>query len=159
MIDGIGKSVDGHFGNGVQAEDEIRRETAVEIRERIVGFEAVHDIAVGERGKSVELHVAVSICAADEIVSASRCIDQGAWRELQRVGQVAAWIREIFQSRSVEIRGGVRVFGIDKRRRAGYFDRLVGLRYFQGEVDRLLLVQAREDIFDFVAERNLRHRL
>ena len=86
LIHGIGKRVDGHFRNRIQSQDEVGREAAVEIGERIVRFQPVHDVAIGEGGQSVELHVAVPVAAADKVVAASRRVDQGPRRKLQRVG-------------------------------------------------------------------------
>jgi len=45
LIDRIRQRVHGHLGDGVQAEDQIGGKSAVQIRERIVGLEAVHDVA------------------------------------------------------------------------------------------------------------------
>jgi hypothetical protein len=78
LIHGIGKSVDGHFRNRIQSQHEVGGEAAVEIGERVVRFQPVHDVAVGEGGESVEFHVAISVAAADKIVAAARRIDQGS---------------------------------------------------------------------------------
>ena len=86
LIHGIGKSVDGHFRNRIQSQDEVGGKAAVEIGERVVRFQSVNDVAVGEGGQSVELHVAIPVGAADEIVAAARRVDEGARRKLQRVG-------------------------------------------------------------------------
>ena len=48
LIHGIGKGVDGHFGNRIQSQDEVGGKAAVEIGERVVGFQSVDDVAVGE---------------------------------------------------------------------------------------------------------------
>jgi hypothetical protein len=86
LIHGIRKNVDGHFRNRIQSQDEVGGKAAVEIGERIVRFQPVHDVAIGEGGESVEFHVAIPVCAADEIIAAARGIDQGSRRKLQRVG-------------------------------------------------------------------------
>ena len=84
-------------------------EAAVEIGERIVGFQTVHDIAVGERGQSIEFHVAISVRAADEIIAAPSRVDKGAGGELQGIGQVATRIRQVFQGRGSRV---VEVFAL-----------------------------------------------
>ena len=97
LIDGVGKGVDGHFRNGVEAEDEVGGEPAVQIGQRIVGFQAVDDVAVGKRRQAVELDVAVSVRAAHKIIAAARRVDEGARGKLQRVGEIAAGIGKIFE--------------------------------------------------------------
>ena len=142
LIHGIGKSVDGHFGNRIQPQDQVGGEAAVEIGERVVGFQAIHDVAVGERGQAVEFHVAVSVGAADEIVAAAGGVDQRAGGKLQRVGQVAAGIRQVLQRRRTQSRGGVGVFRVDERSFAAYLHRLLGLGHLKREIHGLLLAQA-----------------
>ncbi len=85
LVHGIGKRVDRHFRYRIQSENEVCRESAVQIRQRIVRFQSIDDVAVRESGQSVELHVAVSVRAADEIVAAARRVDQRACGELKRV--------------------------------------------------------------------------
>ncbi len=141
LVHRVRERVDGHFRNRVQTQHEIGRQAAVEIGEGIVRFESVHDVAIGERRKSVELHVAKAVGTADEIIAVPRGIDERAGRELQRVGEVSAWIGEVFQCRRIEIRGCIRVSRVDEGRRAAYFNGLVGLRHSKREIDRLLLPQ------------------
>ena len=78
LIDGIGKRVDRHFRDGIQSEHEVGRKPAVQIGQRVVGFESIDDVAVRESGQSVELHIAVAVRAADKIVSAARRVDERA---------------------------------------------------------------------------------
>ncbi len=78
LIHRVRKRIDGHFGNRIQAQHQICGKSAVQIRKRIVGFQAVHDVAVRERGQPVELHIAVAVRAADEIVTAAGRVDQRA---------------------------------------------------------------------------------
>ena len=127
-------------------EDEVGGEPAVEIRQWIVGLQAVDDVAVGERGQAVEFHVAVSVGATDEIVAAAGGVDQRAGGELQRVGQVAAGIGKIFKRRGIQRGGGVGVFRIDERGLAGHLDGLLGVGELEDEIDGLLLAQAGDDV-------------
>ena len=94
LIHGIGKRVDGHFGDRIQSQHEIGGEAAVEIGERVVRFQPVNDVAIGEGGQAIELHVAVPVGAANEVVAAARRIDERSGRKLQRVGQITARIRQ-----------------------------------------------------------------
>ena len=146
LVHRIGKSVDGHFRNRIQSQHKVGGEAAVEIGERVVRFQPVHDVAVGEGGKAVEFHVAVPVAAADEIVAASRRIDQRSRRKLQRVGQVAARIRQILQRRRIESGGGVCVFRVDEWGFAADLNRLIGSRHFKREIHGLLLAQAGNDV-------------
>ena len=143
LIHGVGKRVHGHFRDGIQSQHQIRRKSAVQIGQRIVGFQAVHDVAVRKRRQPVELHVAVAVRAADEIVAAARRVDQRPGGKLQRVRQIAARIRKIFQRGRIEIRGGIRILRIDERRRAAYFHGLFCPRDLEHEINCLFLAQAR----------------
>ena len=106
LIDGIGKRIDRHLRYRIQSEDEVCRESAVQIRQRVIRFQAIDDVAVRESGQSIELHVAVPIRAADEIIAAACRVDERAGGKLKRVGQIAAWIRKVFQ------RGALRVVDV-----------------------------------------------
>jgi dihydropteroate synthase len=86
LIDGIGKSIDGHFGDRIQPQDEVGGKAAVEIGERVVGFQPINDVAVGEGRQAVKFHIAIPVGAADEVVAATRRVDEGSRRKLQRVG-------------------------------------------------------------------------
>ena len=46
LIDGIRKCIDRHFRYRIQSEDKVCRESAVQIRQRIIRFQAIDDIAV-----------------------------------------------------------------------------------------------------------------
>ena len=104
LIDCIGKSVDGHFCDRIQPENQIGRQSAVQIRQRIVGFQAIDDVAIREGRQPIEFDVAVPICAADEIVAAAGSVDEGAGGKLQGVGQIAARIGQVLQCRCTQIR-------------------------------------------------------
>ena len=145
LIDRVGERVHRDLGDRIETQHQIRREAAVQIRERIVGFEAVHDVAVGERRQTVELDVAVAVRAADEIVAAAGRIDQGARRELQWIRHVAAGIRQILERRRVQRGRGVRILRIHQRRLAGHRHLSLCGGELQDEVDRLLLSQARRE--------------
>ncbi len=84
LIHGVGKRIDRYLRYRIQTEHQIRRESAVQIGQRIIGFQPIDDVAVGERRQSIELHVAIPIRAADEIVPAAGRIDQRARGKLQR---------------------------------------------------------------------------
>ena len=71
LVDGVGERIDRDFGDGIETQDEISGKAAIEVGERIVGFQSVDDVAVRKRRQSVELNVAVTVCAADE--SRYRC--------------------------------------------------------------------------------------
>ena len=146
LVDGVGKSVDGDFGNRVQSEHEVGGESAVEVGERIVGLESIDDVAVGECGQAVELHIAISVGAADEIVAAAGGVDERAGGELQRVSQISAGVRKVFQSGGIQIGGSVGIFRVDERRLGTNLDGFSGLCNFEVEADGLLLAEAGEDI-------------
>ena len=97
LVHGIGERVHRDFRDGVQSEHQIGRESAVQIRQRIIRFQPIDDIAVGERRQSIELHVAIPVGAAHKIVATPRRVDQRARGKLQRVGQITPGIRKIFQ--------------------------------------------------------------
>ena len=143
LVDGVGERIDRDFGDGIEAQDEIRREAAVQVRQRVIGFQPVDDVAVRERRQAVELHVAIAVRAADEVVAAAGGVHQGARRELQRIRHVAAGVRQVLQRRGVQRRRGVRVLRIHQRRlaRDGHLS-FCGSE-FEGEVDGLFLSQAR----------------
>ena len=61
LIDGIGKGVDRYFRDRVQSEHQICREAAVQIGERVVCFQAIDDVTVGESGQAVEFNVAIPL--------------------------------------------------------------------------------------------------
>ena len=46
LVDGIRKRVDRRFRYRIQSENEVCRESAVQIRQRIIRFQAIDDIAV-----------------------------------------------------------------------------------------------------------------
>src|SRR5271169_4923353 len=95
LVHRVGKRVYGHFRYRVQSQDQVGRKPAVQVRQRVIRFQAVNDIAVGEGGQPVELDVAVSVGSADEVVATARRVHQRPGRELQRVGQITAWIRKV----------------------------------------------------------------
>ena len=97
LIDRIGESIHGHFRNRIQSQDEVGRKATIEVGERIVGFQSVNDVAVGEGGQSVELDVAVTVAAADKVVAAACRVDERPGRKLQRIGQVAARIWQVLE--------------------------------------------------------------
>ena len=78
LIDRVRKGVDGYLRNGVQTQNQVSREAAVQIGQGVVRFESVNDVAVRERRESVELHVAVSVRAPHEIIAAACRVDEGA---------------------------------------------------------------------------------
>ncbi len=115
LIHRIGKRIDRYLGDRIQAQHEIGREAAIQIGQRIVGFQSVNDVAVRERGQPVEFHVAVAVRAADEIVAAAGRVDQRAGGKLQRVGEIAAWIGKILQGRGIQGGGCVGVLRVEDR--------------------------------------------
>ena len=146
LIHRIGKCVDRHFRNRIQSQDEIGGEAAIEIGERIVRFQPIHDVAIGKRGESVEFHVAIAVAAANKIVAASCRIDQRPRRKLQRVGQVPSRIRQVLQRRRIQGCGCVGVFRIDERGFAAHLNRLIGPRHLEREIHSLFLAQPRNDV-------------
>jgi hypothetical protein len=48
-----------------------------------------------------ESRVAISVCAADEIIAADGSVDQGSRSKLQGVGQIASWVRQILEGRRI----------------------------------------------------------
>ena len=86
LIDGIGKRVDRHFRYRIQSENEVCRESAVQIRQRVIRFQAVDDVAVRESGQSIEFHVAVPIRSANEVIAAACRVDERPGGKLKRVG-------------------------------------------------------------------------
>ena len=98
LIDRVGNRVDRHLRDRIQSKHQIGRKAAVQIRQRIVGLQAVDDVAVGKRRQAVELHVAVAIRAADEVVPAPGRVDERAGGKLQRIRHVAARIRKVFDA-------------------------------------------------------------
>ena len=127
LIHGIGKGVDGHFGDRIQPQDEVGGEAAVQVGERIVGFQPIDDVAVGQRRQAVEFHVAIAVRAAHEIVAAARRVDERAGGKLQRVGQIAAGIGKVFQRRRAQRGGGVGVLRVDERSLAADLNGLLAI--------------------------------
>ena len=145
LIDGVGKRIDRDFGDRIETQYQIRREAAVQICERVVGLEAVDDIAIGEGRQTVELDVAVAIGPADEVVATAGGIDQSARRKLQWIRHVATRIREVLQRPGVERRRGVRILRIHEGRVAGDRHLAFCRSQLQDEVDRFFLTQAGGD--------------
>ena len=144
LVHRIRKRIHRHFRNRIQPQHQIRRKPAVQIRQRIVRLQPVHNVSVRKRRQPIEFHVPVPVRPADEIVPAARRINQRAGRKLQRVSQVAARVRKILQRRRVKICARVRILGIDQGRRAAHLHGLFRLRHLQQEIDRLLLPQSRQ---------------
>src|SRR6202171_739405 len=86
LSEGIGKRIDRHFRYRIQSEDEVGRESAVQIGQRVVRFQSIDDVTVGESGQSIELDVAEPIRAANKIIAAACCIDERARGKLKGVG-------------------------------------------------------------------------
>ena len=118
---------------------QIGRKAAIQIRQRIVGFQAIDDIAVGERRQAIELHVAVTVRAADEVVAAARGVDERASGKLQRIGHVATRIRKVFHGSGSQGRRGVGILRVDQRRLLLHQDAFAGGCDVELEIDRLLL--------------------
>ena len=72
LIDRVGDRVDRHLRDRIQSQHQIGGKTAVQVGQRIVGLQSIDDIAVGKRRQAIELHVAIAVRAADEIVAAAR---------------------------------------------------------------------------------------
>ena len=138
LVDRVRDRVDGHLGDRIQSQHQIGGKAAVEVGQRVVGLESVDDVAVRKRGQTVELHVAVAVGAAHEVVAAAGGVDERAGGKLQRVGHVAARIRQVFEGCGGESGGGIRVFGVELRRLLMDYDALVGGSDGELEVDRLL---------------------
>src|SRR5208337_54511 len=100
----VGNRVDRNLRDRVQSQDQIGRKAAVQVGQRIVGLQAVDNISVGKRRQAIELHIAVTIRATYEIVPAAGRVDQSAGGELQRIGEVAAGIRKIFEGAGAQSR-------------------------------------------------------
>jgi len=92
-------------------------------------------------GQTVEFHIAITIAAAHKIVAASCRINQGTGGELQGVGQLPAWIGQVFERRGIERRRSVCVAGIDNRSFRIHFHYFIGVRDSEREIDGLLLPQ------------------
>ena len=93
LIHGIGKCVDGRF------RDQIGIATRLVERPlfRLVSGSFVssrHDVAIWQAARN--FHVSVPGCVANKVVAACR-VDQRSRGKLQRVGHVAAWIRQVLQ--------------------------------------------------------------
>ena len=82
LIDCVGEGVDCYLRDRIQSQDQIRRQAAIQVGQRIVGLQAIDNVAVRKRGQAIELHVAITIRAADEIVPASGRVDESARGEL-----------------------------------------------------------------------------
>ena len=141
LIDGVGEGVDGHLGDGIEAQHEVGGEAAVQIGKRVVGLQAIHDVAVGERRQAVELHVAVAVRAAHEVVAAAGGVDEGAGGELQRVGQIAAGIGKILDGLGRESGRGVGALRLDELRLLADLDALPGGCDREAKIDGLGLAQ------------------
>ena len=120
-------------------EDEVCREPAVEIGQRIIRFQSIDDVTVRESGEAVEFDVAVTVRAADEIVPTACRVHQRACGKLKRISSVTARIGEVVQCLCIQIRGCVWIFRVDEWSCATYFNRLVGMSHLQRVVDRLIL--------------------
>ena len=116
LIDRVGDGVDGHLRDRIQPQHQIGRKAAVQIRQRIVGLQAIDDVAVRKRRQAIELHVAITVRAADEVVAAAGGVDERASGELQRIGHVAARIRKVFDGSGGQGRRGVGILRVDQRR-------------------------------------------
>jgi hypothetical protein len=86
LIDGIGKRIDRYLGYRIQSENKVCRESAVQIGQRIICFQSIDDVTVRESGQAIELHVAISIRAANKIIAAACRIDERARGKLKRIG-------------------------------------------------------------------------
>ena len=139
LIDRVGDGVHGHLRNRIQSKHQIGGETAVQVGQRIVGFQSIDDVAVGERGQTVELDVAIAVGAADEIVAAARRVDECAGGKLQRVGHVATRIRKVFDALRGESGRSIRILRIEQRRLLAHQDALTGGGDVELEIDGLLL--------------------
>ncbi len=115
LVDRIGKRVDRHFRDRIQSENEVCREPAVQIRQRIVCFQPIDDVAVRESGQSVELHVAVPISSPPtKSLPLPAVLHQRARGKLKRISQITAWIRKVFQRRRIESRRCICIFRVDE---------------------------------------------
>jgi hypothetical protein len=138
LIDGVGQGIDCYLGDRIQSKHKVGRETAVQIRQRIVGLQTVDDVAVGKRRQTIELHVAITVRPAHEVVSAARCVDESARGELQRVRHVAARVREVFNGAGVQRCRGIRILRVDQWRLLLHNDAFNCGCDVQREIDRLL---------------------
>src|ERR1035438_9279984 len=66
LIDCVGDGVYGHLSDRIQPQYQIGRKPAVQIGQRIVGFQSIHDISVGERWQAIKLDVAIAVGARSE---------------------------------------------------------------------------------------------
>ena len=137
LVNRVRNRIDRHFGDGVQAQNEVGGKAAVQIGQRIVSLQSIDNVAVGKRGQAIELHIAVAVGAADEVVTAAGGVDEGAGGELQRISHVAAGIRKVFESRGGESGGGVGIFGIELRRLLVHHDALARGCNVELQIDRL----------------------
>ena len=144
LIHGIGKRVDGDFGNRIEPEDQIGGEPAVEVGERIVGFQTIDDVAVGERRQAVEFHVTVAVRSAHKIIAASGRVDQGAGGKLQGIGQIAPGIGKVVEAGAASV-AEVLAFSVLIRGATPSPQSTAAWSHLQHEVHRLFLPQARND--------------
>src|SRR5258708_10191601 len=86
LIDGIGKRIDRHLRYRIQSEDEVGRESTVQIGQRVVCFQSIDNVTVGESGQAIELHIAKPIRSTNKIIAAACRIDERACRKLKWVG-------------------------------------------------------------------------
>ena len=135
LIDGIGVGVDGGLLQRVEADDEVGGEADVQAEERIVGVEAVEDVAVRGRGQAVELDVAIAAGGLGVVRRAGR-VHQRALGELRDVGEVLARVGQVLDGLRVERGGGVGVLKAHQPGLRGHFDRLRGCCGRQREVDQ-----------------------
>ena len=145
LIDRVGERVDRHLRDRIQSKHQIGRKAAVQIGQRIVGFQSIDDIAVGERRQAIELHVAITIRAADEVVAAARGVDERASGKLQRVSHVATRIRQVFNGSGGQGRRGIGILRVDQRRLLLHQDAFAGGCDVELEIDRLLLPETGGD--------------
>ena len=143
LIDRVGDRVDGHLRDRIQTQHQIGGKAAIQVGQRIVGFQAIDDVAVRKRRQAIELHVAIAVRAADEVVPAAGRVDERAGGELQRIGHVAARIRKIFERAGGQGGGGVGILRVDQGRLLLHLNGGAGRCDVQLEIDRLLLPQTR----------------
>jgi hypothetical protein len=78
--------IDRHFGYRIQSKDEVGREFAVQIGQRVVCFQSIDKATVRESGEAIEHHVAERIRAANKIIAAACRIDEDACGKLKGIG-------------------------------------------------------------------------
>ena len=85
LIDSIRMRIDRHFGYRIQYKDEVGREFAVQIGQRVVCFQAIDNATVRESGEAIEHNVAEPIRAANKIIAAACRIDEHACGKLKGI--------------------------------------------------------------------------